>query len=163
MAATGRSNSNSTRSSPVVNQGSNLEMELAAKEKEFHSGKALRRRSDTGVSPFYALPLFTFDHAATSNKTTPPNRSQSKRKQIRNVDKRSNQMPHQTQPIISTEIGPHDNLITKNAPWPPTGDIVPYRLGNKASGRCGAAGNYGRNTRADMKANVKLTYLLSKY
>lgn len=34
MAATGRSNSNSTRSSPVVNQGSNLEMELAAKEKE---------------------------------------------------------------------------------------------------------------------------------
>ncbi|CAK1590612.1 unnamed protein product [Parnassius mnemosyne] len=34
MAATGRSNSNSTRSSPVVNQGSNLENELAAKEKE---------------------------------------------------------------------------------------------------------------------------------
>lgn len=34
MAATGRSNSNSTRSSPVVHQGSNLEIELAAKEKE---------------------------------------------------------------------------------------------------------------------------------
>lgn len=34
MAATGRSNSNSSRSSPVVHQGSNLENELAAKEKE---------------------------------------------------------------------------------------------------------------------------------
>ncbi|XP_013167772.1 PREDICTED: homeobox protein cut isoform X3 [Papilio xuthus] len=34
MAATGRSNSNSTRSSPVINQGTNLEIELAAKEKE---------------------------------------------------------------------------------------------------------------------------------
>ncbi|CAG9791658.1 unnamed protein product [Diatraea saccharalis] len=34
MAATGRSNSNSSRSSPVVHQGGNLETELAAKEKE---------------------------------------------------------------------------------------------------------------------------------
>ncbi|XP_050668298.1 homeobox protein cut isoform X5 [Leptidea sinapis] len=34
MAATARSNSNSSRSSPVVHQGSNLESELAAKEKE---------------------------------------------------------------------------------------------------------------------------------
>ncbi|XP_072934684.1 homeobox protein cut isoform X7 [Epargyreus clarus] len=34
MAATARSNSNSSRSSPVVNQGGNLENELAAKEKE---------------------------------------------------------------------------------------------------------------------------------
>lgn len=34
MAATARSNSNSSRSSPVVNQSSNLENELAAKEKE---------------------------------------------------------------------------------------------------------------------------------
>ncbi|XP_069356793.1 homeobox protein cut-like isoform X3 [Maniola hyperantus] len=34
MAATARSNSNSSRSSPVVNQTSNLENELAAKEKE---------------------------------------------------------------------------------------------------------------------------------
>lgn len=34
MAATVRSNSNSSRSSPVVNQGGNLENELAAKEKE---------------------------------------------------------------------------------------------------------------------------------
>ncbi|CAG4933923.1 unnamed protein product [Colias eurytheme] len=34
MAATARSNSNSSRSSPVVNQGNNLESELAAKEKE---------------------------------------------------------------------------------------------------------------------------------
>ncbi|CAB3219945.1 unnamed protein product [Arctia plantaginis] len=34
MAATGRSNSNSSRSSPVVHQGGNLESELAAKEKE---------------------------------------------------------------------------------------------------------------------------------
>lgn len=43
------------------------------------------------------------------------NRSQSKRKQrIRNVDKRCNQTPHQTQPIIS-EIATHDNLITKKA------------------------------------------------
>ncbi|CAH1641323.1 unnamed protein product [Spodoptera littoralis] len=35
MAATGRSNSNSSRSSPVVHQPGNLEVELAAKEKEF--------------------------------------------------------------------------------------------------------------------------------
>jgi hypothetical protein len=34
MAATGRSNSNSSRSSPVVHQAGNLENELAAKEKE---------------------------------------------------------------------------------------------------------------------------------
>lgn len=34
MAATGRSNSNSSRSSPVVHQSGNLESELAAKEKE---------------------------------------------------------------------------------------------------------------------------------
>lgn len=38
MAATGRSNSNSSRSSPVV-QGSNLESELAAKEKEVSAVK----------------------------------------------------------------------------------------------------------------------------
>ncbi|KPJ12933.1 hypothetical protein RR48_05135 [Papilio machaon] len=41
MAATGRSNSNSTRSSPVINQGSNLEIELAAKEKELKDAIAL--------------------------------------------------------------------------------------------------------------------------
>ncbi|CAF4886114.1 unnamed protein product [Pieris macdunnoughi] len=34
MAATARSNNNSSRSSPVVNQTNNLENELAAKEKE---------------------------------------------------------------------------------------------------------------------------------
>ncbi|XP_038217349.1 homeobox protein cut-like [Zerene cesonia] len=39
MAATARSNSNSSRSSPVVNQGNNLESELAAKEKEQNAVK----------------------------------------------------------------------------------------------------------------------------
>lgn len=53
MAATGRSNSNSSRSSPVVHQPGNLEVELAAKEKEvsFQSVHCITRQVyDTTVS-----------------------------------------------------------------------------------------------------------------
>ncbi|CAH2265929.1 jg5840 [Pararge aegeria aegeria] len=52
MAATARSNSNSSRSSPVVNQSSNLENELAAKEKEYQSGV---RKLDTPMPQLIAI------------------------------------------------------------------------------------------------------------
>ncbi|OWR47858.1 hypothetical protein KGM_212689 [Danaus plexippus plexippus] len=42
MAATARSNSNSSRSSPVVTQAGNLENELAAKEKEVNTSLAMK-------------------------------------------------------------------------------------------------------------------------
>lgn len=57
MAATARSNSNSSRSSPVVNQSSNLENELAAKEKE------------VSRIPYHSSFLLQFHHQSARTKT----------------------------------------------------------------------------------------------
>ncbi|KAF9810657.1 hypothetical protein SFRURICE_021110, partial [Spodoptera frugiperda] len=58
MAATGRSNSNSSRSSPVVHQPGNLEVELAAKEKEEHVGGHLPVMTTQAIDSNAASPLY---------------------------------------------------------------------------------------------------------
>lgn len=62
-------------------------------------------------------------------------------------------------PIILSEIGTNDNLITKKDARA-TSKKKRTEINSKyeAVGR-DRRGNYGRNTRTDMKANVKLTYL----
>lgn len=72
------------------------------------------KRNDSCEFETNAQPLIAFDLVDVKEDKRAFNSSQSKRKQrIRNVDKRCNQTPHQTKPIIS-EIATHDNLITKN-------------------------------------------------